>query len=46
MSLKLEFIDTNILLYAHDPSEPDKHAKAKALLERLWQAITGTNGTG
>jgi predicted nucleic acid-binding protein len=41
MSVKLEFIDTNILLYAHDPSEPAKHAKSKALLERLWQERTG-----
>jgi predicted nucleic acid-binding protein len=41
MSVKLEFIDTNILLYAHDPSEPHKHAAAKALLERLWQERTG-----
>jgi predicted nucleic acid-binding protein len=36
MSVKLEFVDTNNLLYAHDPSEPDKHTKAKALHERLW----------
>lgn len=41
MSGKLEFVDTNILLYAHDPSEPDKHARAKAMLEQLWQDSTG-----
>jgi predicted nucleic acid-binding protein len=41
MSVQLKFVDTNILLYAHDPSEPDKHTKAKALLERLWRERTG-----
>ena len=33
MSARLEFVDTNILLYAYDHSEPIKQAKAQALLE-------------
>ena len=30
MSARLEFVDTNILLYAYDHSEPIKQAKAQA----------------
>jgi predicted nucleic acid-binding protein len=30
-----ELIDTNVLLYAYDPSEPSKHAKAIRLIEDL-----------
>ena len=44
MSVKLEFVDTNILLYAHDPSEPDKHQAAKTLLERTGAVLTYRNG--
>ncbi|MBE3575514.1 MAG: hypothetical protein IMW99_08720 [Firmicutes bacterium] len=29
------FLDTNALVYAHDRSEPDKQAKAQALLGEL-----------
>lgn len=35
------FVDTNILIYAHDSSSGSKHTKAGALLDRLWQAGTG-----
>ena len=31
------FVDTNILMYAHDSAAGAKHQRAKALLERLWQ---------
>jgi predicted nucleic acid-binding protein len=41
MSARLEFVDTNILLYAYDYSEPIKQAKAQALLEDLWQRREG-----
>lgn len=41
MSARLEFIDTNVLLYAVDYSEPEKQARAEALLNRLWEAHTG-----
>ncbi len=41
MSAKLEFIDTNILIYAFDPSSTHKHQFAKQLLDRLWFEHTG-----
>lgn len=31
----MEFIDTNILLYAYDTSEKDRHQRAYALISRL-----------
>lgn len=37
----LQFIDTNILVYAHDRSAGAKHVRAAALLEELWQTSTG-----
>lgn len=36
-----EFVDTNILIYAHDISAGPKHEQAKGLLEGLWEAGTG-----
>ncbi len=30
------FIDTNILVYAHDSSETKKHDIAKALISKIW----------
>jgi predicted nucleic acid-binding protein len=36
-----EFIDSNILVYAHDPTTPEKHLSARALVERLWAEHTG-----
>jgi predicted nucleic acid-binding protein len=35
------FVDTNILIYAHDRSTGIKHERARPLIERLW-----TNGQG
>ena len=35
------FVDTNILVYAHDLSSTERHAKASAIIESLWQAETG-----
>jgi predicted nucleic acid-binding protein len=35
------FVDTNILLYARDASEPEKQAAASARLDELWAARTG-----
>jgi predicted nucleic acid-binding protein len=35
------FVDTNILLYARDASEPVKQPRAVQWLERLWQQQTG-----
>lgn len=37
----LAFIDTNILLYAHDRSAGDKQAKAADLLALLWENHSG-----
>jgi len=39
------FVDSNILLYAHDTSTGVKHGLAKALLEKLWQSGTGVVST-
>jgi predicted nucleic acid-binding protein len=35
------FVDTNILLYSRDASEPDKQALASARLDELWENRTG-----
>jgi len=39
------FVDTNILLYAHDASAGPKHERAKRLLEELWRDRTGVVST-
>jgi predicted nucleic acid-binding protein len=39
------FVDTNILMYAHDTAAGDKHARAKALVEDLWQNRSGVVST-
>jgi len=39
------FVDTNILVYAHDWSAGDRHAKAAAVIESLWEAETGITST-
>lgn len=39
------FVDTNILMYAHDTAAGDKHARAKALVEDLWQHRSGVVST-
>ena len=36
-----QFLDTNILVYAHDESAGKKHQKAKALVQKLWNSKTG-----
>jgi predicted nucleic acid-binding protein len=35
------FVDTNVLVYAHDVTAGDKHARARALVEELWQTRQG-----
>lgn len=35
------FVDTNILLYARDRSEPTKQPLAEACLKELWKARSG-----
>ena len=35
------FVDTNVLLYAHDASEPAKQPHARMWLEHLWREMAG-----
>lgn len=37
----LQFIDTNVLIYAHDTSAGAKHDRARGLLRDLWENRTG-----
>jgi predicted nucleic acid-binding protein len=37
----LQFVDTNVLVYAHDSSAGEKHLKAQALIRDLWQSGEG-----
>jgi predicted nucleic acid-binding protein len=37
----LQFVDTNILVYAHDLSSGHKHTRARGLLQELWQSGEG-----
>lgn len=37
----LQFVDTNVLIYAHDQSAGAKRDQAKQLLTDLWQQRTG-----
>ena len=39
------FVDTNILVYAHDRSAGVKHEHARSLLERLWHSGEGVLST-
>lgn len=36
-----QFVDTNILVYAHDASAGEKHEKAKELISSLWNSREG-----
>jgi predicted nucleic acid-binding protein len=39
------FVDTNILVYAHDRTAGVKHSRARALLEQLWGSGEGVLST-
>jgi predicted nucleic acid-binding protein len=39
------FVDTNILIYAHDTSAGMKHQRARTLLEHLWSSGKGVLST-
>ncbi|MBC8167159.1 MAG: PIN domain-containing protein [Bryobacteraceae bacterium] len=39
------FVDTNILMYAHDATTGVKHERAKALVENLWSQRSGVVST-
>ncbi len=36
-----EFVDTNVLVYAHDRSAGAKQVRAAALLDKIWNSGTG-----
>jgi len=38
---QLEFVDTHILVYAHDISAGQKHDKARRLVQSLWERRAG-----
>jgi predicted nucleic acid-binding protein len=40
--MSAEFCDTNIFVYAHDPSATEKHRRAVQLIDRLWDSGAGT----
>jgi predicted nucleic acid-binding protein len=39
------FVDTNILVYAHDTAGGAKHKRAKAIVEELWRERSGVLST-
>ena len=39
------FVDTNVLVYAHDAGSGQKHAAARSLVERLWEERSGVLST-
>ena len=39
------FVDTNILMYAPDTAAGEKHQRAKALVEQLWETRAGVVST-
>ncbi len=39
------FVDTNILIYAHDATTGAKHVRARELIEHLWDAREGVLST-
>src|SRR5690349_16012461 len=39
--MSVDFVDTNVLVYAHDRSAGAKHDQSVELLKRLWQDATG-----
>ena len=36
-----QFVDTNVLVYAHDKSAKKKHQQARYLVQQLWDSGTG-----
>lgn len=41
MSGNRQFVDTNVLVYAHDVTAGAKHTRARALVEELWDTRQG-----
>jgi predicted nucleic acid-binding protein len=44
MSVKT-FVDTNVLIYAHDADAAEKHEIAKGILRELWSSRSGSLST-
>jgi len=44
-NIGLQFVDTNVLVYAHDASAGRKHEIAKELLKELWDTRKGCLST-
>ena len=44
-SAAVTFVDTNVLVYAHDASETIRQPVAEALLDELWRSRTGVVST-
>jgi|HubBroStandDraft_5_1064220.scaffolds.fasta_scaffold54293_4 predicted nucleic acid-binding protein len=42
MSGNRRFVDTNVLVYAHDGSAGSKHDQARDLVEQLWESREGS----
>ena len=42
---QVTFVETNVLAYAHDRSEPARQSVAQAVLEQLWVDRTGVLST-
>lgn len=40
-SRALQFVDTNVLIYAHDISAGEKRVRARQLIEGLWESRLG-----
>ena len=45
MVAETAFVDTNVLLYAHDSTVPQKQQIAQSVLSRLWEERTGALST-
>jgi predicted nucleic acid-binding protein len=45
MSVSKSFVDTNVLVYAHDRGSGERHAIARDLVARLWQDRSGVLST-
>jgi len=43
--MPVEFVDTNILVYAYDQTAGQKYQRARELMERLWESGDGTLST-
>jgi predicted nucleic acid-binding protein len=41
MSGNRQFVDTNVLVYAHDATAGEKHSRARVLVEELWDTREG-----